>query len=177
MDKNYKQFPPIMEGLLDFGVEIKLSLDFGSSAAPNGTIDFFDKYGYLVIDDLFKFDGKNHEDGCKLIEKILTEKIKLSIEKENNYECLFTSKNTSVPKIKSDLSAIYQHYTNLDSVPLYIETRNKEHHCVALNPGRIIVIDNKLKISYCPSFLNKIKNKLKTVRYYFHQVIFGYNFT
>lgn len=171
--KDYKQFPPIMEGVVD--LDIKLSLDYGSKPAPYGTVDFFNKYGYFVIDDLFDFDGSNQQKGLELIEKVLTQKIKLKVKNDSFKQFLFTSKNTSLPKIKSDLVSIYQHYSSSKETPIYIKTKNNEYHQVLLNKGRIIVYENKLDITYCPSFKQKIYNKFKPVNYYFHQLFFSFN--
>ncbi len=173
MKNDFKLFPPIMEGIA--GTEIMLSLDYGENPAPLGTINFFKKYGYLVIDNLFEFNDKDSQEKINLIKKVLNKNINLKLNEDGVNEYLFTSKNNYLPRIKSDLTAIYQHNTNLKEIPIYIKTLNREKHYVLLNPGRIIVFDKKLDLSYCNSLRIKIANKLKPVGYYFHQVFFSFN--
>lgn len=175
MEKEYKIFPPIMEGLLDMQ-DVLLSLDYGSVSAPNGTIDFFETYGYFVVDNLFQFDGSNHGDGLTSIKKILRDKVKLNINNEVIEDYLFTNKNNSIPKIKKDLVAIYQSHTNLNEIPLYIKTKNNERHCVSMKRGRIICVSRNIKMSYSKSLVGKVFNKfLNENDYYFYQIFYGFD--
>ena len=173
MKKDFKLFPPMMEGVPVLGA--MFSLDYGSNPAPEGSIDFLERYGYVLIRDLYKFEDWDYDKFFDYLDNILKKYLKMDVEKGEYQDLLYTNKDLSVPKSTSKLTAVYQHHTNLKETSCYIETKNKENHLVYLNRGDIIIFDDETKIRYQERKIFNILDKFKPIQHYFHQIVFNFN--
>jgi hypothetical protein len=174
MSKNYTLFPPIMEGI--FGEDLRFSIDFGSESAPGGSISFFEKYGYIVIEGLGRIP-ENEESSDRIL-NVLSKYLNFKLEKSSYYGMIFTNKNIDSSLPKYDIVVCSQNNSNLKLVPIYVTTKNKQNHCVNLEPGRIIIYDKSVKIKrYNPNMniFHRWLNKLIPNQYYFYQSFFNYN--
>lgn len=174
MNENYTLFPPIMEGI--FGENLRFSLDFGSESAPGGSISFFKKYGYVVIEGLGKI-SENEESSDRIL-NILSRYLNFNLEKNSHYSIMFTNKNIDSSLPKYDIVVCSQNISNLNLVPIYITTKNGQKHCINLEPGRIIIYDKSVKIKrYSPNMniFHRLVNKLIPNQCYFYQLFFNYN--
>lgn len=156
MKKDYKVYPPIMEGFSD--ETIRYSIDFASAAAPIGTEFYFKKYGYFVLEGFSKIT--NCEEHFESVSEILKNKLRMNIKKNKNFIVIDTFNNKTIKKknaVKSDLVACSLFTSNLKSVPIYIDTKNGEKHCVLLEPDRVIVYDKSVKVKRHNPDFNKFQ--------------------
>jgi len=158
------------------GLDASISMDYNSDPAPYGAVDFYKKYGYFILKDLYDFKH-DYNEFFDYLTDALKEHLKFDVEKINYSDILFLNNNLDMPSEKSELTAIYQHYTNRSEIPTYIRTENGEDHVTYLSQGYILVHNNNTDVHYHKlSEDEKLMKKSDPIEYYFHQIFFNYKF-
>jgi hypothetical protein len=198
MKKIIKQAPTIMEKHNALGVYF--SIDEGYPAVPYGAIKYFEKYGYLLVKDLYnsgyfkndydKILRKNNicsifsEDYYKCFEEIkniLESVFDTSLYKKSYYDKFFTTSSGNLDYFNqnSNICVRYQLSSNSNKTIVYIETDTNEIHEVNLcNGGALIYknnIERKVSIKNVGDSNNVIK-KLIPNNFFSHQIFFNYDY-
>jgi hypothetical protein len=199
--ENMKEAKPIMEQFnLYAKQELLCSIDIGDDVVPQGSLNFFNRHGYMIIKNLYdtsKFNGKNkrknlnlsfdYEECQSTINIILQNVLDKRLLNCGYCEKIYFSNEEHIKnnmKCEYDLAVNLQISSNLEhSNPLFVKTLNGENIYVESQNGQGILWMNK-KVN---TWMNKIEEKYNKFEKfikkffmnknsYYHHAIFYYNY-
>lgn len=178
---------------------LQCSIDFGGSAVPFGAREYFEKYGYIIIKNLWDpkalydpIPKRNKDTKIKReqtskykflqakIRKILEDILGETLYSDICYDCFYFERHRVDEHSNEDENKVIvsiQASTNLDSPwPFYIETSNGECHSIDLEDGWAILYNTSM--TWRESFKSNLNifQKLFSKRdeLYCHQIYYHY---
>ena len=198
MNEIIKQSPPIMEKHNSLGVYF--SIDEGYPAVPYGASQYFEKYGYMLVKDLYNtryFKNHQYENLRKNnvfsifsqeyykcfeeIKNILESVLNANLYKKSYYDKFYTSSSGNLNHFNqnSDICVRYQLSSKSNKTIVYIKTDTEEIHQVNLCDGGALIYKNSLERNITIKNVRDSNNLFKKIipnNFFSHQIFFHYDY-